>query len=471
MAHSTETNEFITNLTNVFDTQRGSPYETVELIIVVVMTGSINLMTIIGNIFVIISIKTNRHLQTINNYFIFSLACADLILGVFTMNAFTIYTAFGYWPMGPVFCDLWLVVDYVVNTASGINLLLISFDRYFCITKPLSYPIRRTPKIAGIMIATAWVVSFILWAPAIVFWQFIVGERTIPEGECYPQLFSNPAITLVIIIAVFYLPVTIMVTLYVRISFASKSRMKWTKIESKARKGFGSPSLCENNVIKPSTNNASSVPIDLFHAQSQNVKLTVGMEIEKCEQGQMKDVFTETNSLDFARPNPKEVVIQANAPFSSTQNQILLDPIELASMKIPNRSQLKGCIGTTVGVTINHRNIVMDSQKFRPDDKIGKVTKIRTNKKEVVNREKTVTRTILAIILAFIITWTPYFVMVIITTFCPTCITHTIWNIGNWIIYINSTINPACYALCNATFKRTFKHLLFCQYKSIGTIR
>lgn len=142
------------------------------------------------------------------------------------MNLYTIYIVIGFWPLGAVVCDLWLAVDYVVSNASVMNLLIISFDRYFCVTKPLSYPVKRSTKMAGLMIAAAWVLSFILWAPAILFWQFIVGGRTVPPDECYIQFFSNPAVTFGTAIAAFYLPVAIMIHLYWRISKASRSRMR-----------------------------------------------------------------------------------------------------------------------------------------------------------------------------------------------------------------------------------------------------
>lgn len=188
--------------------------------------GSLSLITIIGNILVIVSIKVNRNLQTVNNYFLFSLACADLIIGLFSMNLYTVYIVFGYWPLGPVICDLWLALDYVMSNASVMNLLIISFDRYFCVTKPLSYPVNRTTKMAGMMIAAAWILSFILWAPAILFWQFVVGERTVPEGECYIQFFSNAVVTFGTAIAAFYVPVITMIVLYWQISKASRSRVR-----------------------------------------------------------------------------------------------------------------------------------------------------------------------------------------------------------------------------------------------------
>ncbi|XP_060706656.1 muscarinic acetylcholine receptor M2-like [Hemiscyllium ocellatum] len=384
MANATEEIQSLSISTDFFASAGWCPYETAEIVCTVIVTGALSLVTIIGNILVIISIKINRHLQTTNNYFIFSLACADLIIGAFSMNLYTVYTVNGYWPLGPVICDLWLTVDYVVSNASVMNLLIISFDRYFCVKKPLIYPVKRTTKMVGMMVAAAWVLSFFLWAPAILFWQFIVGERIVQEGECYVQFFSNPPVTFGTAIVSFYIPVTIMTILYVHISRASKTRMKDDRIQ---------PELCMATVTPTVVNG----------------KL-------------MKSNRTKTaNTLD-----------------------------ELLEVNIRNRND----------------------RENRTTNNIINVTRTHFKRANgAVLREKKVTRTILAILLVFIITFTPYHVMVLLDTFCLICVPSILWNIGYWLCYINSTLNPACYALCNMTFKKTFKHLLLCQYKNISATK
>ena len=176
---------------------------------------------------VMVSFKMDTQLQTVSNYFLLSLSVADFAIGVVSMPLYTVYLLMDGWPLGAWVCDTWLSLDYTMSNASVANLLLISFDRYFSVTRPLTYRARRTPRRAAIMISSAWIVSILMWTPWIFSWPFIEGKRSIPEGECYIQfLVTNQYLTVITAVAAFYLPVVILCGLYYKIYLETERRQR-----------------------------------------------------------------------------------------------------------------------------------------------------------------------------------------------------------------------------------------------------
>ena len=95
-----------------------------------ISAGLLSLVTVLGNLMVMISFKMDKQLQTISNYFLFSLAVADMIIGTISMPLFTVFIIQQKWTLGRVVCDSWLSVDYLASNSSVLNLLVISFDRW-----------------------------------------------------------------------------------------------------------------------------------------------------------------------------------------------------------------------------------------------------------------------------------------------------------------------------------------------------
>nr|XP_027194363.1 myb-like protein AA [Dermatophagoides pteronyssinus] len=213
-------------------------------------------MAILGNVLVMVAFKIDRQLQTISNYFLLSLAVADFLIGFISMPLSLIYIVVDGWPLGYSICDIWLAIDYLNSNASVLNLLLISFDRYFSVTRPLTYRAKRTTRRACIFIAFAWIVSALLWPPWIFAWPKIEGRRTVPEYQCYiPFLESNIWVTTITAIMAFWLPVTIMCILYWRI---------WRETENRYRE------LTSLVVISPATVNQPTATI----AQTATTSIT-----------------------------------------------------------------------------------------------------------------------------------------------------------------------------------------------------
>ena len=90
----------------------------------------------------------------------------------------------------------------------------------------------------------------------------------------------------------------------------------------------------------------------------------------------------------------------------------------------------------------------------------------KKKKREEKKQDRKAAKTLSAILLAFIITWTPYNVLVLIRVMleCDDCIPDELWNFFYYLCYINSTVNPLCYALCNASFRRTYVKILTCTW-------
>lgn len=234
-----------------------------EIITIAVLTAILSILTVGGNLLVIIAFKMDKQLQTISNYFLLSLAVADVTIGFVSMPLYSMYIIMGEWPLGAVFCDFWLSLDYLMSNASAANLMLISFDRYFSVTRPLTYRAKRTSKKVGMMIGCVWLISLLLWPPWIFAWPYIEGVRTVPDHECFIQfIYTNMYVTVGTHVLAFWLPVAIMCVLYYKIYRETERRQKRMPmlLATKDFKGFKkSFSQDQNLMYSPRT---SSLELD-----------------------------------------------------------------------------------------------------------------------------------------------------------------------------------------------------------------
>ncbi|KAM6201580.1 muscarinic acetylcholine receptor M5 [Rhynchocyon petersi] len=486
-----------------------------EVITIATVTAVVSLITIVGNVLVMISFKVNSQLKTVNNYYLLSLACADLIIGIFSMNLYTTYILMGRWALGSLACDLWLALDYVASNASVMNLLVISFDRYFSITRPLTYRAKRTPKRAGIMIGLAWLISFILWAPAILCWQYLVGERTVPPEECQIQFLSEPTITFGTAIAAFYIPVSVMTILYCRIYRETEKRTKDladlqgsdSVTEAEKRKpthrallsscfSCPQPNLAQrerNQASWSSSHRSTSITGKPSQPTGSSTNWAKAEQLTTCssypssedeDKSTTDPVFqvvyksqTKESPKEFSAEGTRETYMKTQMEKNDYDTQkYFLSPSTAHTTKsqkcVAYKFRLVVKADGTQETNNGCRKVKIMPCSF-PVSKESSPKSLDPNfshqmtkrKRMVLVKERKAAQTLSAILLAFIITWTPYNIMVLVSTFCDKCVPVSLWHLGYWLCYVNSTVNPICYALCNRTFRKTFKMLLLCRWK------
>lgn len=59
-------------------------------------------------------------------------------VGAFCIPVYIPYILTGRWTLGRKMCKLWLVIDYLLCSASVFNIVLISYDRFLSVTKAVS---------------------------------------------------------------------------------------------------------------------------------------------------------------------------------------------------------------------------------------------------------------------------------------------------------------------------------------------
>ncbi|XP_043199539.1 octopamine receptor beta-2R-like isoform X2 [Amphibalanus amphitrite] len=173
--------------------------------------------SVLGNLLVICSVIRYRRLRVITNYFIVSLALADMLvaLGAMTFNASVQLSE--RWMFGLVVCDLWNSLDVYFSTISILHLCCISVDRYVAIVLPLEYPMKMTRTRVLLMILAAWLAPILIsFIPIFLGWYATdeyLSSRS--PDECSWEV--NMWFAVVSSSISFWIPGVIMVCLYLRV--------------------------------------------------------------------------------------------------------------------------------------------------------------------------------------------------------------------------------------------------------------
>lgn len=168
-------------------------------------------LALFGNGLVILAFYRFHLLRTITNYFVVSLAVADILVASLSMP-FWMYirlSDINHIPkhefLKTVLYYSWQYIDILCSTASIVNLCVISVDRHLAINSPLNYHSRMTPKRAKASIACAWFFAFFCASLSVV---TVVKSIMPTAGRVYALFIAFTA---------FFIPLFILIFVYSKI--------------------------------------------------------------------------------------------------------------------------------------------------------------------------------------------------------------------------------------------------------------
>lgn len=363
------------------------------------------------------AIKKERYLQTVTNYFVASLAAADCLVGAVVMPFSVVHEVMNkWWIFGQDWCDLWHSLDVLASTASILNLCVISLDRYYAITDPMSYPVKMTPTKAKVLIAIVWACSAMISFPAILWWRAVSVVPATNRPREFQCLFTDDIGYLVFSSTIsFYGPLAVMLFVYYKIYRAAIEQTRSVKLGSKQiqssdgnnentvvlrihRGGVLSPS----SNLRPTFSGAGGTGGGDHVAGSKDAANTSSEE---------QDFITSTdeNGIDHIKGGSTA----ASAAAARQKNQLKAWNISRRLAKLAKEKKAAKTLGIVMGV--------------------------------------------------FILCWLPFFVTNILMGVCAeSCISDPdlVGSVVTWLGWINSGMNPAIYACWSRDFRRAFKKLL-----------
>ncbi|XP_023331498.1 octopamine receptor beta-3R [Eurytemora carolleeae] len=350
------------------------------------------LLTMCGNSLVLIAISNNTVLQRPCNFFLASLAIADLGVGSLVMVPSAIDEVFGWWPFGPFCCQLYNAMDVTCCTVSILHLCAVSIDRYYAIVKePLLYQSSVTKWRTVCLLILVWVMGLLIGFVSVFSGMYTTDTvlDNIYENpqECHFEV--NKVYSVVAGGVSFWLPAVLMVYIYIRVY------MEAVKLDLK------------HNVV-------NNLQVHLHENQTFNPPIETRNSSE-----------TDIGSGMMLSPSGNHTSAQLSSSMSH------LNP------------RLGEVSSSMLQINLNSSHELSSSGQ-------------RTNRANERRKEVKAAVSLGFIMGGFLVCWLPFFIWMPLVHLMEIETPHNLYLYIQWIGYFNSGINPVIYGLHHQEFKQIF---------------
>ncbi|XP_028257949.1 alpha-2Db adrenergic receptor-like [Parambassis ranga] len=441
------------------------PHSQVASVFIVLVVTVIILGTVVGNVLVVVAVFTSRALRAPQNLFLVSLASADILVATLVIPFSLANEVMGYWYFGSTWCSFYLALDVLFCTSSIVHLCAISLDRYWSVTKAVSYNRKRTPKRIKAMISVVWLISIVISSPPLLMTPKEKDSETEDgDGRRQECLLNNQTwYILSSCLVSFFAPGVIMILVYCKIYRVAKQRASTvfvaknvmerqpsqseTCFEGQRTGGGCRKAQYELDSPQPANRHSSSNVESNSSAHRRGELDDIDLEEKNCEAESKTSSFS--SSLRFPRRAGIRVKTEDVKDVDGNSLKPPPPPPSCASISWASSDHCSHHFLLPSPVPLRSRQMSMSKNKVAQ------------------MREKRFTFVLAVVMGVFVLCWFPFFFTYSLHAVCrENCtIPEALFNLFFWIGYCNSCLNPIIYTIFNRDFRRAFKKILFQTHK------
>lgn len=371
----------------------------------------------------------------------------------------------GYWYFGSTWCSFYLALDILFCTSSIVHLCAISLDRYWSVTKAVSYNRKRTPRRIKVMICIVWLISIVISSPPLLMTQK-EEDLEAEDGDSRRQeclLINQTWYILSSCLVSFFAPGVIMILVYCKIYrvakqrastvFVAKNMMECQPSQSEtcfvatARTCQRSKSQYEPEAAQPSNQHScSNMDSNSSCSHRQGELDDIDLEERSCE-ADPKASSSFSSALRFSRRSEGSEKTEKGRDVQEASNRLKPPP--------------PSCISWASSEHCSHHVLLPSPVALH-----SRQMSLSKNKVAQI-REKRFTFVLAVVMGVFVLCWFPFFFTYSLHAVCreKCTIPDTLFNLFFWIGYCNSCLNPIIYTVFNRDFRSAFKKILFETHK------
>ncbi|XP_030642829.1 cholecystokinin receptor [Chanos chanos] len=189
----------------------------------ILLYSLIFLLSVFGNLLIIVVLAVNKRMRTVTNSFLLSLAVSDLMMAVFCMPFTLIPNLQEDFTFGAAMCKIVAYLMGISVSISTFSLVAIAIERYSAICNPLKSRAWQTRSHAYKVIAVTWLLSFLLMIPYPIFSTLVKVNKTnkTTAHMCrheWPKNQVEQAWCILLLCVLFFIPGVVMIIAYGLIS-------------------------------------------------------------------------------------------------------------------------------------------------------------------------------------------------------------------------------------------------------------